>query len=338
MAISGDYTSNPSSYGSGPTSGGPTSGPVSGGYLGGGANGGGRGGGGMRSPEFLGNDLFETEPSAHTSGWIISYADMMTIILTFFILLLSISTIAQTKYELLVQAFTGSKQGTLQEVKEKVDAVIKEKGLGGQIETTLTDKGLTLEFNNAVLFDSGEAELKPQGLEVLAPIERHLVEDLEPQYGLVIEGYTDDVPIHNERFASNWELSTSRAIHVMRRLHEAGLDRRRISVQGFADTRAASDVDIADTAAVRSLDQGRREQVRAANRRVIIRIDRLDDSVLERLRAAGLLGPEGAEEGAPPRPAPTAADPGAAGAPELGPFELPKIEALEDDDHQEPRP
>ena len=329
MASSGTYNAPPS-YDSG-----ASSRPASGGYLGGGAHGAGEGRGGRtRPPGFLGSDLFSTAPDGHTSSWIISYADMMTIILTFFILLLSISTIAQTKYELLVQAFTGSKQGTLQEVKEKVDAVIREKGLGGQIETTLTDKGLTLEFSNALLFDSGFAELKPGAVEVLGPIERHLVEDLEPQYGLVIEGYTDDVPIHNERYDSNWELATSRAIHVMRRLHEAGLDRRRISVQGFADTRAAGEVDIADEDALRMLDESSLEGVRSANRRVIIRIDVLDDEILERLRQAGVLGP---------RPPQSAAVPASGHAPALQPFELPKIERDDQapttgDEPQEPRP
>src|SRR5690554_6153435 len=119
---------------------------------------------------------------------------MMTILLTFMILLLSISTIAQTKYDLLVQAFTGSRAGNLYEVQEKIDRIIEEQALGGEVQTLLDDEGLKIQFSNALLFNSGSAELLPRALEVFAPIEGHLVDDLGPTYGLVIEGYTDDVP------------------------------------------------------------------------------------------------------------------------------------------------
>ena len=228
-------------------------------------------------------DRFDVEMSSHRGGWIVSYADMMTIILTFFILLLSISTIAQTKYELLVQAFTGEKAGNLMEVKEKIDKVIEEQRLGGEIATKMDKDGLTIEFSNALLFESGDADLRPQAEVVFEPIERHLVDDLENHYGLVIEGYTDDVPISNARFASNWELSSSRAIHVMERLNQAGLDPRRVSVKGYANTRPATDVDISDPGELAALSPEELETVRAANRRVIIRVDALDADVLERV-------------------------------------------------------
>ncbi len=228
-------------------------------------------------------DRFAMDESAHTGGWIVSYADMMTIILTFFILLLSISTIAQTKYELLVQAFTGEKAGNLMEVKEKIDKVIEEQRLGGEISTKMDKDGLVIEFSNALLFQSGDANLKQGAETVFGPIERHLVDDLEPHYGLVIEGYTDDVPISNSRYASNWELSSSRAIHVMERLHDAGLDSRRISVKGYANTRPATDVDISDPGELSKLSPEELETVRAANRRVIIRVDALDLDVLKRV-------------------------------------------------------
>ncbi len=143
--------------------------------------------------------------------------------------------------------------------------------------------GLAVEFSNALMFPSGEAELKPSGVEAFAPIQAYLVETLGPQYGMVIEGYTDDVPISNARFRSNWELSTSRAIHVMERLIGAGLDARRISVKGYANTRPATEIDIADPQALSALDAPTLEQTRAANRRVIIRIDALDSEVLRRL-------------------------------------------------------
>lgn len=216
-------------------------------------------------------------------SWIISYADMMTIILTFFILLLSISTIKQTRFEVLVDALTGVKVGNLQEVKQKIDEVVEREALGGQVSTSIDEDGLTVEFSNALLFQSGEAELTERADEVLKPIAHHLVQDLEPGYGLIIEGYTDDVPIKTREFRSNWELSTSRGINVMRRLGAAGLDARRMSVQGFADTRPATELDLKDDDATATLDGEELAKVRALNRRVIIRIDRLDPDVITRV-------------------------------------------------------
>lgn len=238
------------------------------------------------SPQHIGRQFVVVENTPHR-GWIISYADMMTIILTFMILLLSISTIAQTKFDLLVESLTGQKVGNLQEVKVKIDEVVQRESLGAEVTTNIDERGLTIQFSNALLFNSGEAELTERANEVFEPITRHLVHDLEPQYGLIIEGYTDDVPISNSRYQSNWELSTSRAIHVMHKLVEEGLDRQRLSVMGFADTRAATDIDLHDAASVAAMSQEELDEARAANRRVVIRIDRLHEDVLARLLGAG---------------------------------------------------
>lgn len=235
------------------------------------------------SRKYFGAVFVDAEEPVNKAGWVISYADMMTIILTFMILLLSISTIAQTKFDLLIEALTGQKVGNLQEVKIKIDDVIKKESLGAEVMTNIDDRGLTIEFSNALLFESGDADLTERASSVFDPIGKHLVEDLEPAYGLVIEGYTDDVPISNAKFSSNWELSSSRAIHVMERLVEEGLEPRRLSVQGFADTRAATSVDLHDEEKIANLSDEELQDARAANRRVVIRIDKLHEDVLKQI-------------------------------------------------------
>ena len=266
----------------------------------------------MTPKRHLDINRLEFHNSSHTGSWIVSYADMMTIILTFFILLLSISTIAQTKYELLVQAFTGERAGNLMEVKEEIDKIIEEQELGGEIATKLDKDGLTIEFSNALLFLSGKADLRQEADKAFAPIERHLVGSLEQKYGLVIEGYTDDVPISNAEFHSNWDLSASRAIHVMQRLVGAGLDPRRLSVKGYANTRPATEVDLTDAQALQALSSAQLEAARAANRRVIIRIDALPEDAQRRLGVVSTTTPEVPTEG----PADASTD-------ALKPFELP---------------
>ncbi len=232
-------------------------------------------------------DRFSSDFEIPTSSWIVSYSDIMTIILTFFILLLSISTIAQTKYEMIVQAFTGEKAGNLMEVEEQIKEVIEEQGLSGEVKTKLDMNGLTVSFSNALLFASGEAKLRVSAHQALSPISAHLVQQLGSQYGIIIEGYTDDVPISNGKFASNWELSTSRAITVREVIAEAGLDPRRISVQGFADTRAATEVDLSLESERTALAPQQLEEARAANRRVVLRIDALPSELLKRIQEQG---------------------------------------------------
>lgn len=250
----------------------------------------------------FGKNRFQAESQPVTANWIVSYADMMTILLTFMILLLSMSTIAQNRYDQFVTAMTGRKTGNLAEVQEKIERVIQIKNLGGEVSTNLNEDGLTIEFSNALLFNSGDAELLAAANDVFTPIEAHLVHDLEPRYGLVIEGYTDDVPIGSRRYRSNWELSTSRAIHVMERLQSAGLDPRRMSVQGFADTRAATEIDLHNKAELTKLSPAQLEATRAANRRVIIRIDALDPTIIERIQPPSEPTTESATEPAESKP------------------------------------
>ncbi len=215
-----------------------------------------------------------TRPTARSrTTWLVSYADLVTILLSFLILLLAVSGLNQPKFELLVSALSGRAEGTLQQIKTHLDEIIEESGLVGEVETLLEPDGLKVSFPNALLFDSGSARLTPQGVAVFEPIASQLTETVAPRFGFIIEGHTDDVPIHTVEFQSNWELSASRAIHVMNRLSEAGVDPRRISIQGYADTRPAEP---RETVALDGLDEIQAR--RAASRRVIIRIDTLDDA------------------------------------------------------------
>ncbi len=232
-------------------------------------------------------DRFNQTFQIPRGAWIVSYADIVTLILTFFILLLSISTISQNKYDLIVQAFTGEKAGTLAEVKEKLDQVVKAQGLAGEVKTNLDIDGLEVSFSNALLFDSGEAELKTGAIEAMKPIQSYLLSHLDDPYGMIVEGYSDDRPISTPKFASNWELSTSRAINVMNELVKSGIDRRRISIQGFAETRSATDVDLTSTQELNQLSDSARDEARSSNRRVVLRINHISPKVLQKIKAKG---------------------------------------------------
>lgn len=128
----------------------------------------------------------------------------------------------------------------------------------GDIKLKQVRDRLTINMVDRVLFDSGQAQVKPAGLKVLKQVSDVLKRVTDKQ--IRIEGHTDNVPIGvklREKFPTNWELSTARATSVVRYLiEEGGIDRAMISAGGYADTRP---VESNDT------DAGK-----AANRRIEI--------------------------------------------------------------------
>lgn len=115
----------------------------------------------------------------------------------------------------------------------------------------MNPEGVTLRLDESLLFDSGRAQLTESGREVLQALDE-VVLDFDGE--ISVEGHTDNVPINTQRFPSNWELSSARAISVVRFLQRQGVDPSRLRAVGYADSRPLANN---DTAAGR-----------AANRRV----------------------------------------------------------------------
>jgi len=150
----------------------------------------------------------------------------------------------------------------LDALKEKIDAVIQSQGLQSQVKTVLDEDGLRMELKSALLFESGQADITPAGHAAIDRVGK-LLPTVDNRYQIAIEGHTDDVPIHTGRFDSNWELSSARAINVLKLFTATGVSPQRLSAQGYADTRPASPVQGDATAQARA---------RTENRRVVIRI------------------------------------------------------------------
>jgi chemotaxis protein MotB len=126
-------------------------------------------------------------------------------------------------------------KGMLGQLKSMIDS--------GKLRVRIVRNRMVVELPEAVLFDSGKADLKADGkvvLEQLAPVLSGL-EKREFQ----VAGHTDNAPIKTAKFPSNWELSTARAVNVSRLLQGAGVAPERISAAGYADTQpvAANDSD-----------------------------------------------------------------------------------------------
>ncbi len=124
----------------------------------------------------------------------------------------------------------------------------------GKIKIRIADNKMLVEMASAILFPSGKAKLSEEGKEALTEVAGILatIEDRNFQ----VAGHTDNVPIRNRRFKDNWDLSTARAVAVVRHLVENGMPRDNLSAAGYADIQPVASNEI--------------EEGRAKNRRIEI--------------------------------------------------------------------
>ncbi len=177
-----------------------------------------------------------SEPGA--PAWVVTYGDMMSLLLAFFVMLLSFSEIDRVKFKAFMgsmqEAFGVQKLEEIIEIPEGENIALPEITSGGSsILSELNsivprsfpgtrihedEMGTLLIVPGRLLFESGTAELKPETRAFLQEI-AELVGN-KPSTQLQIEGHTDNIPIQTTQFPSNWELSAGRAISVVRFLIE----------------------------------------------------------------------------------------------------------------------
>lgn len=205
------------------------------------------------------------ESHSNHERWLLTYADLITLLLAFFIVMYSMSRLDAKKFGRMADAFNGVLRGgqavlqpagveaqgsgllDLGELKslgtQIQDKVVTEQ-LQDKIETLQDERGLVIRVLESAAYDPGSADLKPQMhsiLNVLAGELRSMDNHLR------VEGHTDDRPISTPRFPSNWELSTSRATGVVRYLvEEMKLDPSRVSALGYGEFRPIAGNDQAE--------------------------------------------------------------------------------------------
>jgi chemotaxis protein MotB len=109
-------------------------------------------------------------------------------------------------------------QNRLAEIQQKINAYVLENGLSNQLTTSLTYEGLSFSIRDNILFDPGSADVHPDNMVVAQEISKLLEMDIPRS--IIISGHTDNIPIHNAEYASNWELSVMRAVNFMKILLE----------------------------------------------------------------------------------------------------------------------
>ena len=142
------------------------------------------------------------------------------------------------KAEALIESADAADLENLTELQKKLDKWAAEHGLKTKVETTIDERGLVVRvLTDDLLFDSGEAKLKPAALPLLATVSSFVRNSEKLPNDIRVEGNTDDVPIHNSRFHSNWELSAARATAVLQQLLVSNVPAGRLSATAYGEQR-----------------------------------------------------------------------------------------------------
>jgi chemotaxis protein MotB len=211
--------------------------------------------------------------------WLVTYSDLITLLLIFFIVLYSMSKINEQKFVELSQSMavvfgnvgrsgvldggrsvipmehsTFRQRQNITNTKEQIKRMIANMGLEGKITVRDEARGLVISVRDTVFFKPGSADLGPRAQKIITTV-ASLLSNLPNS--IRIEGHTDNIPINTFRYYSNWELSTARATNVLHYLvKEKNISPDRLSAAGYGEFKP-----IADNTA---------ESGRASNRRVDI--------------------------------------------------------------------
>lgn len=203
-----------------------------------------------------------------TDGWLATYSDTVTLLLTFFVLLYSMSSLDAQKFNQIASAmqsmFTGkaadsilefniaggevpivgkpqanidsaNSEGSIEILKD-IEEYIKENNLENDIQIYSNKKGLNIELKDRVLFDTGKADLKSESKAVLDKVTA-LLATVDNE--IIIEGHTDNVPINTPSMPNNFHLSTERALSVLDYFLSSNkeINPDKISAQGYGEYR-----------------------------------------------------------------------------------------------------
>ena len=204
--------------------------------------------------------------------WLLTYSDLMNLLLILFIILYSMANVDSAKYQQVSQSLRAAlgenssansiigeggagnslielpssasspvmpaqlEDQQMEAVKDTVNDIVEKQGLTGDVDVTLQERGVVISITEKVLFKSGSADIELESQKTIERIGKALMALHGKQ--IRVEGHTDADPIRNSRFPDNQELSTARANSVWRILvHNSGIDPKMISATGYGEYR-----------------------------------------------------------------------------------------------------
>lgn len=224
------------------------------------------------------------EEHENLERWLVSYADFITLLFAFFVMLYAIASVNTGKFRVLsnaiVAAFTHKKQIRLTHViipkdnmsvsgkatpqvqsvmVQAMQLLVQKSSEKGDMKVVQTKEGIVLRIQSRLLFRSGHARIRTAAIPVLREIAALLAKS---NHEIRVHGYTDNQPIRTRRYPSNWALSTMRAVNVLTRLLEYGsIEPGRMGAAGFGKYRP-----IASNLTPEGREKNRRVEILVMNR------------------------------------------------------------------------
>ncbi len=213
----------------------------------------------------------EHECPEGSPAWVMTFADLVTLLMVFFILLFAMGSIEDEKWRQIKSSLrdalgqeeipeAGVREGLdvikenkldeatihaidevgamvakeVEEIASEVEEFVFKNKLAGKVDVSADERGAVITLSDTVMFPPGKSRMTYTGDEIIKQ-----VFDILKQfsYQVKIEGHTDNAPIRTERFPSNWELSAARAAEVARKLVRAGFNPTQLSIEAFAQYR-----------------------------------------------------------------------------------------------------
>lgn len=230
--------------------------------------------GNNKKKSFYPEDPYEEE---NDDSWQISYLDIITIVLGFLIILLSVSQIRKSALPSLSTLFGKKSDETeyittpIEEIKTELDSLLQDQIALGNIEIERDLNDLRIRFKGDDFYRSGSTTLEPKARLILEDVLMAFQEINRNDFNIDVEGHTDNVPIRNSSFPSNWELSTARASNVVKYFRENGINEKRLKASGYADSRPVIQFDSLGYPFAASKDM---------NRRVVLRLFYSTDNLM----------------------------------------------------------
>ncbi len=189
--------------------------------------------------------------------WMVTYGDIVTLLLTFFVLLLSFASLDEVKFEEAASSLKGAlgileryqsilknksisvteedllRRLDIYESVNELKKVTEEMGYKEAVSIKVTESGMLIQLGDKILFDLGKAVLRPEALPILDIVGK----TIRDQAGeVLVGGHTDNIPINSPDFPSNWELSTARAVNVVKYLiDKAGVPPEILGATGYSE-------------------------------------------------------------------------------------------------------
>jgi chemotaxis protein MotB len=207
----------------------------------------------------------------HLDRWLLTYADLITLLLGLFVILYTMSKVDNTKYSRVVQALGGAfgktavlsgstspmladqLLGQRQSIESKLNGALFEDMRANLVTVTQDERGVTVHLAEELLFSSGDATLKNTSLgslDLLASVLKGLPNEIR------VEGHTDNLPISTPAYPSNWHLSVARAMNTGNYLlSRHGLKPEKVTIVGYSQYRPlAPNISDSDRAKNRRVD------------------------------------------------------------------------------------